>query len=47
MIFFESTFLGWKFSFIRIAASIPMVIIAGIALGKYLEKKQYKLPENQ
>ncbi len=47
MIFFESTFLGWKFSFIRIVASIPMVIIAGIALGKYLEKKQYKLPENQ
>ena len=47
MIFFESTFLGWKFSLIRIIASIPMVVIAGIALGNYLEKEHYKLPENK
>jgi len=46
MIFFESTFLGWKFSLIRIIASIPLVIIAGVSLGKYLEANNYKLPEN-
>ena len=45
MIFFESSFLGWKFSLIRILISIPLVIIGGITLGKYLEKNNYKLPE--
>jgi uncharacterized membrane protein YraQ (UPF0718 family) len=45
MILFESTFLGVKFSAIRIIASIPLVIISGILLGRSLEKKDYKLPE--
>ena len=45
MIFFEATFLGWKFSAIRILISIPLVIIAGIVLGKILEKEKYQLPE--
>ena len=45
MIFFEYSFLGWKFSLIRIITSIPLVIIAGITLGKYLETKNYKLPD--
>ncbi len=45
MIFFESTFLGWKFSAIRILVSIPLVIISGVILGRYLEKENYKLPE--
>ncbi|MEA1987467.1 MAG: permease [Candidatus Marinimicrobia bacterium] len=44
MVFFEATFLGWRFSVIRIVASIPLVIIAGIFLGKLFEKKDYKLP---
>jgi uncharacterized membrane protein YraQ (UPF0718 family) len=45
MIFFESTFLGWKFSFIRILVSIPLVIIGGILLGKILNKENYILPD--
>jgi len=45
MIFFESTFLGWKFTVIRLIASIPLVIIAGIILGKILDKDGYKLPK--
>jgi uncharacterized membrane protein YraQ (UPF0718 family) len=44
MILFESTFLGWKFSLIRIIASIPLVILSGIAMGRILEKSGYKLP---
>lgn len=44
MILFESTFLGWKFSLIRIIASIPLVILSGIAMGRILEKNGYKLP---
>lgn len=45
MILFESTFLGVNFSAIRIIASIPLVIISGIILGRYLEKNNYKLPK--
>ena len=45
MILFESTFLGWNFSIIRIIVSIPLVIVASIILGKSLEKNDYKLPE--
>ncbi len=45
MILFESTFLGWNFSIIRIIASIPLVILASLFLGKKLEKNGYKLPE--
>ena len=47
MILFESTFLGWKFSAIRIIASIPLVIITGIALGRSLDKRGYKLPKRE
>jgi hypothetical protein len=45
MILFESTFLGIRFSAIRIITSIPLVIISGILLGRYLEKKDYELPK--
>ena len=47
MILFEATFLGWRFSAIRIIASIPLVIIAGIVLGRALEKSGYILPKRQ
>jgi len=45
MVLFESTFLGVKFSAIRIIASIPLVIVSGILLGRKLEKEAYTLPE--
>jgi uncharacterized membrane protein YraQ (UPF0718 family) len=45
MILFESTFLGWRFSILRIIISIPLVVVTGIILGKFLEKSGYKLPE--
>ena len=45
MVFFESAFLGWKFSIIRIIASIPLVIVTGITLGNSLEKNGYILPK--
>jgi uncharacterized membrane protein YraQ (UPF0718 family) len=47
MILFESTFLGWKFSAIRLIASIPLVILTGILLGKALERGDYKLPKKE
>jgi len=45
MVFFESAFLGWRFSVIRIIASIPLVVLTGITLGKALEKNKYTLPQ--
>ncbi len=45
MVFFESAFLGWKFSIIRIIASIPLVVLTAITLGKALEKSGYTLPQ--
>jgi len=45
MVFFESAFLGWRFSIIRIIASIPLVVLTAITLGKALEKSGYTLPQ--
>jgi len=47
MVLFEATFLGWTFSIIRLMASIPLVIVAGIVLGRTLEKNGYTLPERK
>jgi uncharacterized membrane protein YraQ (UPF0718 family) len=38
MILFESTFLGWQFSFLRLMFSIPLIIISSIFLGKISER---------
>ncbi|MGM0444538.1 MAG: permease [Fibrobacterota bacterium] len=45
MILLESTFLGWRFSFLRISFSIPIVIGTGILLGRFLQSQNYALPE--
>ncbi len=41
MTLFEASFLGIKFTLVRLLVSIPLVIISSIWLGKYLEKKDY------
>jgi len=45
MILFESTFLGWKFSAIRLLASIPLVVLTGIFMGRVFAKGGYELPK--
>ncbi len=47
MTIFESSFMGIKFSLIRLAVSIPLVILSSIWLGNYLEKKDYKIMEGK
>jgi hypothetical protein len=42
---FEITFLGALFTAVRLAAAIPLLGIAGILLGKYLQKKNYKISQ--
>ena len=43
MAIFEASFLGLKFTSIRLLVSIPLVVIASEILGKYLEKSKYQI----
>lgn len=43
MTLFEASFLGIKFTVIRLLVSIPLVIVSSILFGNLLEKKDYKI----
>ncbi len=45
MTIFEASFLGIKFSLIRLGVSIPLVIFTSIILGRYLSARGYKIEE--
>jgi len=47
MTIFESSFMGIKFSLIRLIVSVPLVILSSIWLGNYLEKKSYRIMEGK
>lgn len=47
MTIFESSFMGIKFSLIRLIVSIPLVILSSIWLGNYLEKGNYRIIEGK
>ena len=47
MTIFEATFLGAKFSLIRLMVSIPLVIVSSMWLGGFLEKRHYRLTEGK
>ena len=40
---FEASFLGIKFTVIRLLVSLPLVVIASILLGNYLTRKNYQI----
>ncbi len=43
MTVFESSYLGLKFTIIRYAVSIPLIIISSVILGRVLERKGYQI----
>ena len=43
MALFEASFLGIKFTVIRLLVSLPLVILASMLLGNYLTKRNYKI----
>jgi uncharacterized membrane protein YraQ (UPF0718 family) len=43
MAIFEASFMGIKFTIIRLMVSIPLVILSSIALDDYLTKRSYKI----
>jgi uncharacterized membrane protein YraQ (UPF0718 family) len=47
MAIFETSFMGIKFTIIRLMVSIPLVILTSIALGDYLTKRNYKTREGK
>ena len=46
MTLFEASFMGLKFSIIRLLVSLPLVIATSIALGRFLERRNYKISVN-
>lgn len=47
MSIFEASFLGIKFTLIRLFVSLPLVILTSILLGNYLEKRNYRIVEGR
>ena len=45
MTIFEASFLGLKFSIIRLLVSLPLVIVGSMLLGNYLGRKRYQMSE--
>ena len=45
MTLFEASFLGWKFTAVRFAVSLPLVVLTSAALGLWFERRGYELPE--
>ncbi|MFC1912232.1 permease [Chloroflexota bacterium] len=42
---FEASFLGVKFTLIRLIVSLPLVVVTSILLGNYLTRRSYKITE--
>ena len=47
MTIFEASFMGIKFTAIRLIVAIPLVIITSALLGAYLRKEKYRISEGQ
>lgn len=43
MTFFEASFLGMKFSLIRILISLPLVVLTALLIERQVKKEQYKI----
>ena len=47
MTIFEASFLGLKFSAIRLLVAIPLVVITSMLLGNYLRGRNYRIVEGK
>jgi uncharacterized membrane protein YraQ (UPF0718 family) len=45
MTLFEAAFLGWRFTCVRFAVSVPLVVLSSALLGLFFDRRQYQLPE--
>jgi uncharacterized membrane protein YraQ (UPF0718 family) len=44
MTLFEASFLGWRFTIVRFAVSLPLVVATSALLGAWFERRGYRLP---
>ena len=47
MAIFEASFLGIKFTAVRLLVSLPLVIVTSVLLGNYLTRRGYKIEERK
>jgi len=47
MMIFEASFMGVKFTFVRLAVSIPLVVVSAVILGRYLKASNWKMTSPQ
>ncbi len=47
MTIFEASFLGIKFTLVRLLVSLPLVLVTAMLLGNYLTKRGYKIIEGK
>jgi len=47
MTVFEASFVGLKFTVIRLMTAIPLVVLTSILLGNYLRKREYRILEGK
>ena len=45
MTLFEASFLGWRFTAIRLLVSLPLVILGSIVLAWWIGRRGFSLPE--
>ncbi|MCK5034877.1 MAG: permease [Candidatus Sabulitectum sp.] len=43
MIIFEASFMGVKFTMVRLLVSIPLVVVSSVFLGRYLTAKDWRM----
>ena len=46
MVIFEASFLGIKFTLIRLLVSLPLIIISSAVMGSILTKSNYEIAEH-
>jgi uncharacterized membrane protein YraQ (UPF0718 family) len=44
MTLFEASYLGWRFTLVRFAVSLPLVVGTSALLGAWFERRDYRLP---
>lgn len=44
MTLFEASYLGWRFTLVRFAVSLPLVVATSALLGAWFERRDYVLP---
>ena len=47
MTIFEASFLGIKFSAVRLVVAIPLVVLTSMLLGNYLTRRNYRINERR